>query len=45
MQETDQGGGGGRVMRVAALILGVVGGLVGLFDSVQTLGRDGGPLI
>lgn len=31
-------------MRVAALILGVVGGLVGLFDSVQTLARDGAAL-
>ena len=28
-------------MRAAALILGVVGGLIGLLDSVQTLARDG----
>ena len=28
-------------MRVAALILGIVGGLVGLADSVLTLARDG----
>lgn len=28
-------------MRAAALVLGIAGGLLGLFDSVQTLARDG----